>query len=293
MKKIAAIEAGGTKFICGIGNENGEILDKISIPTTTPEETMKMVVDYFKDKEFEAMGIGSFGPIDPVKGSEYYGYITKTPKPHWSDYNIVGELKKHFDVPMEFDTDVNSAALGESLWGAGQGLSSVVYITVGTGIGAGAVINGKMLQGLTHPEMGHIFVKRDKNDPYTGKCPFHKDCLEGLAAGPAIEERWGDKAYNLEERNEVWEMEAYYLSQALVNYILILSPQKIIMGGGVMKQSHLFPLIRKKVKETLNGYVHKKEILENIDNYIVYPGLKENAGLMGSLALGCLALENH
>ena len=293
MKKIAAIEAGGTKFICGIGNENGEILDKTSIPTKTPEETMKMVIDYFKDKEFEAMGIGCFGPIDPVKGSESYGYITKTPKPHWSDYDIVGELKKHFDVPMEFDTDVNSAALGESLWGAGQGLSSVVYITVGTGIGAGAVINGKMLQGLTHPEMGHIFVKRDKNDPYTGKCPFHKDCLEGLAAGPAIEERWGDKAYNLEERNEVWEMEAYYLSQALVNYILILSPQKIIMGGGVMKQSHLFPLIRKTVRETLNGYVHKKEILEDIDNYIVYPGLKENAGLMGSLALGRLALENR
>ena len=293
MKKIAAIEAGGTKFICGIGNENGEILDKISIPTTTPEETMKMVVDYFKNKEFEAIGIGSFGPIDPVKDSEFYGYITKTPKPHWSDYNIVGELKKHFNVPMEFDTDVNSAALGESLWGAGQGLSSVMYITVGTGIGAGAVINGKMLQGLTHPEMGHIFVKRDKNDLYQGKCPFHNDCLEGLAAGPAIEERWGEKAYNLEDRNEVWEMEAHYLSQALINYILILSPQKIIMGGGVMKQSHLFPLIRKKVKETLNGYVHKKEILENIDNYIVYPGLKENAGLMGSLALGCLALENR
>ena len=293
MRKIAAIEAGGTKFICGIGTENGEILDKISIPTGTPEETMKMVIDYFKDKEFEAIGIGCFGPIDPVKDSESYGYITKTPKPYWSDYNIMGELKKHFDVPMEFDTDVNSAALGESLWGAGQGLNSVVYITVGTGIGAGAVINGKMLQGLTHPEMGHIFVKRDKNDPYEGKCPFHKDCLEGLAAGPAIEERWGDKAYNLEDRNEVWEMEAYYLSQALINYILILSPQKIIMGGGVMKQSHLFPLIRKMVKETLNGYVHKKEILEDIDNYIVYPGLKENAGLMGSLALGRLALENH
>ena len=293
MKKIAAIEAGGTKFICGIGNEEGEIFDKISIPTTTPSETMKSVIEYFKEKEFEAMGVGSFGPIDPIKNSETYGYLTKTPKPYWSDYNILGELKKHFNVPTEFDTDVNSAALGETLWGAGKGLSNVMYITVGTGIGAGAVINGKMLQGLSHPEMGHIFIKRHKNDFYSGRCPFHNDCLEGLAAGPAIEERWGDKAYNLEDKNEVWELEAYYLSQALINYILILSPQKIIMGGGVMKQNHLFPLIRKMVKETLNNYVYKKEILENIDEYIVYPDLKENAGLIGSLALGRLALNNQ
>ena len=291
MAKIAAIEAGGTKFICGIGNEKGEIFEKISIPTTTPEETMKKVIEYFKEKEFEAMGIGSFGPIDPVKSSETYGYISKTPKPHWGDYNIVGELKKNFNVPMEFDTDVNGAALGESLWGAGKGLNNVMYITVGTGIGAGAVVNGKMLQGLTHPEMGHIFVKRNENDKYEGKCPFHSDCLEGLASGPAIEERWGEKGYNLENKNEVWELEAYYLAQALVNYILILSPEKIIMGGGVMKQKHMFPLIRKNVKEFLNGYVHKKEILEDIDNYIVYPGLEENSGLIGSLALGSLALE--
>ena len=291
MAKIAAIEAGGTKFICGIGNEKGEIFEKISIPTTTPEETMKKVIEYFKEKEFEAMGIGSFGPIDPVKTSETYGYISKTPKPHWSDYNIVGEIKKHFNVPMEFDTDVNGAALGESLWGVGKGLNNVMYITVGTGIGAGAVVNGKMLQGLTHPEMGHIFIKRNKDDQYKGKCPFHSDCLEGLASGPAIEERWGEKGYNLEDKNEVWELEAYYLAQAVVNYILILSPERIIMGGGVMKQKHMFPLIRKNVKEFLNGYVHKKEILENIDNYIVYPGLEENSGLIGSLALGNLALE--
>ena len=291
MAKRAAIEAGGTKFICGIGNEKGEIFEKISIPTTVPEETMKKVIEYFKEKEFEAMGIGSFGPIDPVKSSETYGCISKTPKPHWSDYNIVGELKKNFNVPMEFDTDVNGAALGESLWGAGKGLNNVMYITVGTGIGAGAVVNGKMLQGLTHPEMGHISIKRNENDKYKGKCPFHSDCLEGLASGPAIEERWGEKGYNLEDKNEVWELEAYYLAQALVNYILILSPERIIMGGGVMKQKHMFPLIRKNVKEFLNGYVHKKEILEDIDNYIVYPGLEENSGLIGSLALGSLALE--
>lgn len=291
MAIIAAVEAGGTKFICGLGTESGEVIERISIPTTTPEDTMKHVIEYFKDKKFDVMGVGSFGPIDPVKDSESYGYITKTPKPFWSDYNMIGELKKHFNVPMVFDTDVNGAALAESWWGAGKGLKNVMYITVGTGIGAGAVVDGKMLQGLTHPEMGHIFLKRHKNDNYEGRCPFHKDCLEGMAAGPAIEDRWGKKGFELAENNEVWELEAYYLAQALVNYILILSPQKIIMGGGVMKQKQLFPLIRKNVQEFLNGYVHKKEILEDIDNYIVYPGLGDEAGFVGSIALGKIALE--
>ncbi len=291
MAIIAAVEAGGTKFICGLGTEDGEIIDKISIPTTTPEDTMKEVIAYFKDKKFDVMGVGSFGPIDPVKESGTYGYITKTPKPYWSDYNLIGELKKHFNVPMEFDTDVNGAALAESWWGAGSGLKNVMYITVGTGIGAGAVVDGKMLQGLTHPEMGHISVKRHKDDSYEGKCPFHKDCLEGMAAGPAIEARWGKKGFELSDDMEVWEMEAYYLAQGLVNYILVLSPEKIIMGGGVMKQKQIFPLIRKNVQEFLNGYVHKKEILEDIDNYIVYPGLGDEAGFIGSLALGKIALS--
>ena len=291
MAIIAAVEAGGTKFICGLGTEDGKIIDRVSIPTTTPEDTMKEVIAYFKDKKFDVMGVGSFGPIDPVKESGTYGYITKTPKPYWSDYNLIGELKKHFNVPMEFDTDVNGAALAESWWGAGSGLKNVMYITVGTGIGAGAVVDGKMLQGLTHPEMGHISIKRHKDDSYEGKCPFHKDCLEGMAAGPAIEARWGKKGFELSDDMEVWEMEAYYLAQGLVNYILVLSPEKIIMGGGVMKQKQLFPLIRKNVQEFLNGYVHKKEILEDIDNYIVYPGLGDEAGFIGSLALGKIALS--
>ena len=292
MAVIAAVEAGGTKFICGLGNEKGEIIDKINIPTTTPEETMSKVIEYFKDKKFDVMGVGSFGPIDPVKNSETYGYITKTPKPYWSDYNIIGELKKHFNVPMEFDTDVNGAALAEAWWGAGKGLKNIIYITVGTGIGAGAVVNGTMLQGLTHPEMGHIFLKKHPDDKFQGRCPFHKDCLEGMAAGPAIEDRWGKKGQEMTNDDRVWEMEAYYLAQALMNYILILSPQKIIMGGGVMKQQQLFPLIRKYVQEFLNNYVYKREILEKIDEYIVYPGLGDEAGFTGSIALGKIALEN-
>ena len=266
MAVIAAVEAGGTKFICGLGNEKGEIIDKINIPTTTPEETMSKVIEYFKDKKFDVMGVGSFGPIDPVKSSETYGYITKTPKPYWSDYNIIGELKKHFNVPMEFDTDVNGAALAEAWWGAGKGLKNIIYITVGTGIGAGAVVNGTMLQGLTHPEMGHIFLKKHPDDKFQGRCPFHKDCLEGMAAGPAIEDRWGKKGQEM--------------------------AKKIIMGGGVMKQQQLFPLIRKYVQEFLNDYVYKREILEKIDEYIVYPGLGDEAGFTGSIALGKIALEN-
>ena len=284
MAVIAAVEAGGTKFICGLGTEEGKIIEKINIPTTNPEETMKRVIKYFKDKKFDVMGVGSFGPIDPVKGSKTYGYITKTPKPYWSDYNMIGELKKHYDVPMEFDTDVNGAALAESWWGAGTGLKNLVYITVGTGIGAGAVVNGTMLQGLTHPEMGHIFLKRHPEDKFEGRCPFHKDCLEGMAAGPAIEDRWGKKGQELMDKDEVWELEAHYLAQALVNYILILSPQRIIMGGGVMKQQQLFPLIRKNVQKFLNNYVYKKEILEEIEKYIVYPGLGDDAGFIGSIA---------
>ena len=293
MAIMAAVEAGGTKFNCGLGDENGNIIDQVSIPTTTPEETMKKVIEYFKDKKFDVMGVGSFGPIDPIKGSKTYGHITKTPKAYWSDYNLIGELKKHFDVPMEFDTDVNGAALAEAWWGAGKGFKNVMYITVGTGIGAGATVDGKMLQGLTHPEMGHISVKRHPEDTFEGTCSFHGDCLEGMAAGPAIEKRWGKKGIELAEDNRVWEMEAYYLSQALVNYILILSPEKIIMGGGVMKQKQLFPLIHKNVKEMLNGYVDKKEILEDIENYIIYPGLGYYAGFIGSFALGKLAMENN
>lgn len=289
---IGAIEAGGTKFVIGIGNENGEVLERISIPTEAPEIIMPKVIEFFKGKKIDAIGVGSFGPIDPNLDSPTYGYITTTPKEGWTNYNLIGELKKYFDIPMAFDTDVNGAALGENIFGGGQGLKSALYITVGTGIGAGAVVEGNLIHGLLHPEMGHIMVQRHKNDRYEGKCPYHKDCLEGMAAGPAIEARWGKKGHELPEEHEAWEMEAFYLAQALVNFILILSPEKIIMGGGVMKQEQLFPLVRKEVQRLLNGYLDKKEILENIENYIVPPTLGDNAGLCGSIALGLNLMKN-
>ncbi|MDX8336164.1 ROK family protein [Candidatus Cetobacterium colombiensis] len=283
--RLGAIEAGGTKFVCGIADENGNILERVSFPTETPEITLQKVYDFFNNKGVEAIGVGSFGPIDPNLNSETYGYITKTPKKYWSDFNLIGELQKNLNVPMAFDTDVNGAALGEATWGAAKGLENCLYLTIGTGIGGGALVSGKLVHGMLHPEMGHIFVRRHPEDTYKGKCPFHNDCLEGLAAGPAIEERWGVKAYDLPIDHKAWELEAYYIAQALVNYILTLSPEKIVLGGGVMKQTQLFPLIRKNVKELLNNYVQTKEILEDLDNYIVSPGLGDNAGLLGSIAL--------
>ncbi len=288
--KLGAIEAGGTKFVCAVGDENGNIFERVSFPTTLPEETMKLVCDFFKDKGIEALGVGSFGPIDPDKKSKTYGYITTTPKKGWTNYNILAELKKHFNIPMEFDTDVNGAALGESIWGAAKGLDSCVYITVGTGIGAGGIIDGKMIHGLTHPEMGHILIAKEPNDNYVGGCPYHGgDCLEGLASGPAIEKRWGKKGHELGENHEAWELEAKYLAKAIMNYILIISPKKIIIGGGVMKQRQLFPMIRKNVLKYLNGYVASSEIVNNIDTYIVPPGLEDNAGISGALALAKMA----
>lgn len=282
---IGGIEAGGTKFVCGIGNEKGEILDRISFPTETPEITLKKVVEYFKDKNIETLGIGSFGPVDINPKSENYGSIRKTPKLTWTNFNILEYLKKHFSISMVIDTDVNGAALGESIWGAAKNLDNCIYLTVGTGIGGGILISGKLVHGMLHPEMGHIIIKRHPNDKYEGKCPFHKDCLEGLASGPAIEERWKTKGDKLPLDHEAWNLEAFYIAQALVNYILILSPEKIILGGGVMKQKQLFPKIRKYVKEMLNEYIQADDILKNIDEYIVSPKLGDNAGLLGAMAL--------
>lgn len=283
--KLGAIEAGGTKFVVAIGDEFGNLEKRASFPTTTPEETMAEVYRFFDGSGIEALGIGTFGPIDPDEKSATYGYITTTPKPHWGHYNILGDLKKRYDIPMGFDTDVNGAALGELMFGAAQGLDSCLYLTFGTGVGGGAVVEGKLVHGLLHPEMGHFKMIKHPKDTYKGHCPYHGACLEGLAAGPAIEERWGCKAYDLPSDHEAWDLEAYYIGQALAAFILILSPKKIILGGGVMKQKQLFPLIHRYTLEFLNGYIQKDILLNDIENYIVSPFLEDNAGICGALAL--------
>lgn len=291
--KLGAIEAGGTKFVVAVGNENGEVLERASFPTTSPNETMKETIAFFKNKDVEAIGLGCFGPIDPDKNSPTYGYITTTPKPGWANYNIVGALEEAFPgMPIGFDTDVNGACLGEAYFGAAQGLDSALYLTIGTGIGGGAIVEGNLVHGLLHPEMGHMLMNVREDDPYKGKCPYHGTCFEGMAAGPAIAERWGKKGNELPADHPAWDLEAWYIAQALAIYVLTLSPKKIILGGGVMHQKQLFPQIHKYLQERLNGYIQKEEITtDKIKDYVVYPGLGDNAGICGALALAKVAKE--
>jgi len=286
---LGALEAGGTKMLCAIGDETGRLSDRISIPTEAPEITLPKLIAYFKQFPLDALGIGTFGPADLNPASKTYGYITTTPKPGWNQYNLLGELKKALDIPMGFDTDVNAAVLGEAAFGCLKDVENGIYITIGTGVGVGIMANRRLVHGMLHPEGGHILLTRHASDTYKGRCPYHTNCLEGLSAGPAIEGRYGKKAFELADIPEVWELEADYIAQALVNYILILSPERIVLGGGVMHQQQLFPLIRKKTLELLNGYINTRQ-LNDIDTYIVPPSLNDNQGVLGCLKL---ALEAH
>ena len=198
----------------------------------------------------------------------------------------MGPLSRALRVPIGFDTDVNLAALGEWKWGAGQGIDDLIYMTIGTGIGGGGLVGGKLMHGLIHPEMGHMRIPHDLvADPYPGHCPFHGDCLEGLACGPAINERWKQASETLPADHPAWPLEAHYLALAMVNLITTLSPQRIILGGGVMANRQLFPLIRRGVQELLNAYVQSPAILDEIDRYIVPPGLGDRSGVLGAFAL--------
>ncbi len=287
-----AIEAGGTKFVCAVGTGPDDVRALTRFPTTTPDETLGKTLAFFRAQEapLAGVGIGSFGPVDPDPGSATYGYILRTPKPGWSNTDVAGTLRDALGAPVAFDTDVNAAALGEHRWGAARDVDTLLYITVGTGFGGGAIVRGRPLHGLLHPEMGHLLLPRAEGDVFAGACPFHGDCLEGMAAGPALERRWGQRAETLPEDHPAWAFEAHYLAHALVNYILILSPQRIILGGGVMHQRHLFPMIRQKAQALLNGYVVKPQILDAIDGYIVPPGLGDRAGVLGALALADAAV---
>lgn len=282
--KIGALEAGGTKMVCAIGDENGNIMERVSIPTETPEVTMPKIIEFFKAAKVEAIGVGCFGPVDLNKTSDQYGYITSTPKLSWRYYNILGVLKQELNVPVGFDTDVNAAALGEATYGITKGLDVSLYITIGTGVGVGVYINGQLLHGMLHPEAGHILVERQEEDTFEGCCPYHKNCLEGLAAGPAIGKRYGKSAVELSNCEEVWRLEANYIAQALYNYTCMLSPNKIVLGGGVMHQTQLYPLIWEEYKKIMNGYIDTKEV-RDIENYIVAPTLNDNQGILGCLEL--------
>jgi fructokinase len=283
------IEAGGTKFVCAVGTGPDNLRAEVRFPTTTPEETFGRAIQFFqqqKEGPLTAIGIASFGPVDLNPDSSTFGYITDTPKPGWAHTDFAGRIRRALGVPVGFDTDVNVAALGEYRWGAAQGLDTFIYLTIGTGIGGGGMVNGKLIHGLVHPEMGHVRIPHDRGrDPYPGSCPYHGDCLEGLAAGPALEERWGQRGETLPADHPAWPLEADYLAFGLVNIICVLSPQRIIIGGGVMQQPQLFPLVRRRVQELLNNYLPVPAILDHIDDYIVPPGLGDRAGVLGAMAL--------
>jgi len=289
-KLYGGIEAGGTKFVCVVARGPGQVVDEIRFTTTTPEETLGRTIQFFQpyvdSAQVNAIGVGAFGPLDLNPKSPRYGFITTTPKPGWSNADVLGTLQRALRINVAFDMDVNTAALGEYLWGASQGCDPSLYLTIGTGIGGGYIVNGKPLVGLVNLEMGHVRIPHSRElDPFPGICPFHGDCFEGLANGPAIEKRLGVTGAMIPDDDPYWEIEADYIASALMNYILTLSPKKIVLGGGVMQREFLFSKIRRKVRELLNGYVASKSLLENIDDYILPPGLGNQAGSLGAIAL--------
>jgi fructokinase len=298
MHLCGGIEAGGTKFICMVGSGPQDIRAQVRIPTTNPADTIGRVIDFFKQQAQEwtlaAVGVASFGPVDLDLASPTFGYITTTPKPGWANTDIVGKLKTELDLPVVFDTDVNAAAFGEYWWGAGQALDQIIYLTIGTGIGGGAICRGEPVHGLVHPEMGHMLIPHDRQlDPFPGVCPFHDDCFEGLASGPAMRQRWGQPAETLPDDHPAWNIEAHYIALALANLILSYSPLRIVVGGGVMQHQGLFLLVRRKVQQFLNGYVQSPQIVESIDQYIVPPALGNQSGVLGAIALAIDSIERQ
>ena len=282
--KIGGIEGGGTKFICAIGNEFGMILKEIVIPTTTPEETLDQAINFFKNNHIDKLGIACFGPLNLNINSNNYGCILDTPKKGWSNFNLVKYLKNNLNIPIVINTDVNAAALAEIKVGNSKNLTDILYITIGTGIGVGGISNGKIVNGICHSEMGHIYLNKHPNDSYLGCCPFHNNCLEGLASGKAIENRYKSNGQNLQDNDEVWDLIGFYIGQALASLTFIFSPQRIIIGGGVIKQEKLLPIIKNYFIKFNNNYINN-EYIKDIDSYIQITSLNDRAGLIGSLLL--------
>lgn len=287
-KLWGSIEAGGTKFVCAVGDIDYKLIDKTQFPTTSPQETIQECVDYFKqyDNRIAALSIASFGPIDINKKSKTYGYITSTPKLNWANTNIVGMLQDALEIPIYFTTDVNASAYGEYV--SREGIDNLVYYTIGTGIGAGIIQNGNFIEGLSHPEAGHIFVTPHPNDvanEFSGVCPFHKGCLEGMAAGPSLEARTGIRGEHIDLNSDVWDIQAYYIAQSAIQATLMFRPQIIVYGGGVMQQKHMLKRVRRQFEHLLNNYIETP----NTDDYIVVPIVSNN----GSATVGNFALASR
>jgi fructokinase len=280
------IEAGGSKWVCAVGNGPSDIREMTTFPTVAPDETIGRAVEFFvANGSLAAIGIGSFGPIDPRRSSRSFGFITTTPKPGWAQTDVAGRLEESLAVPVAFDTDVNAAALGEHRWGAAVGLDSFCYVTVGTGIGGGVFVNGRLVHGLLHPELGHMRIPHDRvADPFPGCCPYHGDCFEGLASGEAMRERWGQGAHEIDD-DAPWELEAQYVALGLANVVCALSPERIILGGGLTKEPTLLPRVRERLRELLAGYFDAPELKDAIGDFVVRPALGDRAGVLGAIAL--------
>lgn len=283
---LGAVEAGGTKFVCAVGLGPDDVRAETRLVTTTPTETIARVVAFFREHApIAALGVASFGPVDLDEHSPTFGSITTTPKPGWQRVDLMGQLRRALDVPVRMDTDVNAAALAEHRWGAARDVTTLVYVTVGTGIGGGILVNGQPLHGLLHPELGHLRVPHDAADPFAGACPRHADCWEGLASGPALAARWRQPPETLPDAHPAWELEARYLALGLVNVLLTVSPERIVLGGGVMTRTQLYALTRREIVRLLGGYLQSPAVGEEIDRYLVPPALGDRAGVLGALAL--------
>ncbi|WP_019603557.1 ROK family protein [Teredinibacter turnerae] len=292
-KLLGGVEAGGTKFVCAVGTGPSDI-HETRFATTSPEETLQRVLAFFSPykPELAALGIGAFGPLDLRQESPTYGFITSTPKPGWQNTDIAGVIARELQVPVALDTDVNAAALAEGRWGAARGLSDYLYITVGTGIGGGIVSGGRLVHGLVHPELGHCLLPKHPDDTFAGSCPYHGDrCFEGLASGPALAARWGCDPAALPADHHAWDIQAFYMGVAIANCVCTLSPQRVILGGGVMAQSQMLGKVQTATAGYLNGYVRHPAIEENIESYIVLPELGSQAGVAGALALAGQKIE--
>lgn len=289
---LGALEAGGTKMIVSVGDETGKVFDRQSFPTLNPDVTMPELIGFFKDKNIEALGIGSFGPLDLNENSPTFGHITTSPKVAWRNVPIAPMFKEALGVPVGIDTDVNAACLAEARLGAAKGANSCLYVTIGTGIGGGVMINGTLVHGLVHPEWGHILIKPHPADPLPrGVCPYHEGCLEGLASGPSFDARFGISSKELPKGHIGWEIEAYYLAQLCAVALLTLSMEHIVLGGGVMQSPFLLDMVRKETVNILGGYIADERVLHHLDKIITEPGLSTSSGVVGALLLAKDALD--
>jgi fructokinase len=289
-KLFGGVETGGTWCVCALGTGPEDIREYEQFRTSSPEETLARIVDFFRSHPgADAIGVGSFGPVDADRSSPTWGYVTTTPKPGWAHTSLAAVLNDALGVPVGFDTDVGTAALGEYRWGAGRALSSLCYLTVGTGIGAGLVIEGRPVRGLVHPEVGHIRVP--KLDSFAGVCPVHGDCWEGVASGPALAKRWSRPPEDLPDDHEAWGVEAEYLALGILSIVYVASPERVIVGGGVMQREGLLADVRERLAQLNAGYLDSPMLGDRVNEYLVAPELGDRAGVLGAIALAELELS--